>query len=269
MLRNLVGEIVRRRLWPIPAVALLVVLAVPLLFLKPAPQDAPPAAAVAPAPAGEAAGDLLPARAQRLLATSDAYGKASGRLSRGERDPFQPPASRGAAASSAAAAAPASAKTAAASSSAGSKQTDPIAVVIKNPDGSTPAAPASPAASSGGGGQTSTARSSEASSLPSVDVRFGARRDSHIRRRIGRLKTFRAGGKVVAVFVKYSPGRDRAVFAIARSTIVTGDVECRRKEGLCRFVDIPAGKHVRLRTLTDAGTPVSRRLDVVRVHRNG
>ena len=69
------------------------------------------------------------------------------------------------------------------------------------------------------------------------------------------------------MFVKYSPTRDKAVFAVAPSTIVVGDVECRARQGVCRYVDLPAGKHVRLTTRTAKGTFVSRRLDVVSIKR--
>ena len=91
MLRNLLDEVVRRRLWPIPLVAVLVAVAAPLLFLKPAPPDAPLASMAAPpvAPAAE-----LPARAQRLLTGSDA-GAADERGPRSRKsDPFQAPSSR-------------------------------------------------------------------------------------------------------------------------------------------------------------------------------
>jgi len=57
------------------------------------------------------------------------------------------------------------------------------------------------------------------------------------------------------------------VFAIAPSTVVRGDVECRRKEDLCRWVDIPAGTSVRLTTSTTDGTLVTRRLAVERIQR--
>ena len=57
MLRSLVDEVVRRRLWPIPLVALLIAVAAPVLFMKspppdaPAATEAPPTAAAAPLPA--------------------------------------------------------------------------------------------------------------------------------------------------------------------------------------------------------------------------
>ena len=37
MLRNMLQEIVRRRLWPIPLVAVLVIIAAPVLLMKSAP----------------------------------------------------------------------------------------------------------------------------------------------------------------------------------------------------------------------------------------
>jgi hypothetical protein len=254
MLRDILDQIVRRRLWPIPALAIAVVVAAPLLLLKSAPQDAAPAAGVAPAPAQAD----LPARAQRLLVTSDA--EASGRrLSRAARDPFEAPSShRGAAAG--AGATKSSSKKNARSKSPSTRR------AIQS---STPPAQ-SPAPTSGGDGRSSTARSSESSSkswiVPTVDVRFGAHKDSPIQRRIARLKTFELGGKVVVVFVKYSHARHKAVFAIAPTTGVHGDNRCRRKDGVCHYVDIPVGSYARLTFVADDGSRVSRRLDVVRVH---
>jgi hypothetical protein len=271
MLRNVIDEIVRRRLWPIAAVAVLVMVAAPLLFLRPAPRDAAPAAAAEPAPVPAPAGDDLPARAQRLLESSDALGKRGRGLSRTPRDPFQPPAGHRAATPGSPAPASASARPAAGSASGGSERPAPIPVVVTNAGGASPARAAARATVRTERPRTREreaprARRSDAPSVAAVDVRFGARKDSRLRRRIARLRAFRAGGKVVAVFVKYSPRRDKAVFAIAPTTTVRGPVKCRRKDGLCRYVDIPAGSYVRLTALAADGSLVSRRLDVVRVH---
>jgi hypothetical protein len=275
MLRDVLDEIVRRRLWPIPVIAIAVALAVPLLFLKSAPQDVP-----APAAAVPSAQLDLPARAQRLLTATDASASARQRLSRAARDPFRAPASSGKKSAAAGGKKSSSSSTTKAKtkSSSSSKQAEPVAVVIKNADGTTPAAstPAAstPAAStpaatpSGGAGATSTPHSSEASSTPKVDMRFGAEKDSPIQREIPRQKSFKVGGKVAVVFVKYSPSRHKAIFAIDPSTTVRGHIHCRRIDGLCRYVDIPAGKYARLIFVNDDGSRVSRRLDVVRVHGN-
>jgi hypothetical protein len=268
MLRTLVDEIVPRRLWPVAAVAVAVV-AAPLLFLKPASQPAAPSTAIVPAPAQAD----LPARARQLLATTDASGASERRLSRSARDPFQSPAARGKAASGAKASSSKKTSTKTATTKA-AKADEPVRVVVTNADGSSSGA-ASPAATSAGAGRTSTARStsrasapaSESSAATTVDVRFGARKDSPIMRRIPRLKTFTVGGKIVVVFVKWSPKRDKAVFAITPSTTVRGSgLHCRRTDGLCRYVDIPAGKYARLTFVAGDGSRVSRRLDVVRVH---
>jgi hypothetical protein len=265
MLRDVLDEIVRRRLWPIPAIAIAVALAVPLLFLKSAPQDAPTPAAAVPSAQLD-----LPARAERLLASTDASATARRRLSRTVRDPFRAPASSGAKPARSGGRKPASSKRRATASASGPKPGEPVPVIIKNADGTTPAAAAptaAPAAApSADVSRTATPRSSEPYSHPTVDMRFGAEQDSPIQRRIPRLKTFEVAGKVALVFVKYSHSRHEAVFAIDSSTTVRGDVDCRRVDGLCRYVDIPVGKYARLTFVDEDGARVSRRLDVVRVH---
>jgi hypothetical protein len=264
MLRNLVDEIVRRRLWPIPLVALAVVVAAPLLFLKSGP---PPAALDAPVATASAQADL-PVRAQRLLTTTDA-GRSSGRrLSRSARDPFQAPASRSKAAKKASKKVASSSKKTAATTKTATKGTsdNPVAVVVQNADGST----TSGAPASSGGDGTSTSRStstpSASPSAPSIDVRFGAHKDSPIQRRIPRLKTFEVDGEITVIFVKYSPTHHKATFAINPTTTVGGDVDCRLMDGLCSYVDIPAGSYARLTFTLSDGSRVSRRLDVVRSH---
>ncbi len=260
MLRNVIYEIRRRGLWPIAAIALIVTVGAPLFFLRSAPPDAPEASS---APAAPAAG-RLPARAERLLARSD--GAAARRPARrsGKVDPFQPPASRGASgggeAKPSGGGAPRSApspKRPAPSTTPGA----PVPVVITNPDRTRPRTPASPI----GDGESAP----RPVSAPAVDVRYGERWPTKLHRAIPRNQTFLAGGRVIAVFVKYSPKRDKAVFAIAPATLVTGDVECRRKQGLCRYVDVPAGEHVGLTTLGRDGRPVRRRIDVTRIERGG
>jgi len=252
MLRNLLDEVRRRHLWPIPVIALLVAVAAPLLFLKSAPPDAPLASA--PAPAAAPAGQL-PARA--LLATSDTRKRAARERSR-KADPFQGPSSGGS-------------KTAEKKTSSDKKKTDtgpePVPVVITNPDGTAPATPTTPATPTApiGGGDAPTKVIPETRPML-VNVRFGARIPAPLSPVIPRLQTFNAGGRVVAIFVKYSPTRDKAVFAIAPDSLLSGDIDCRRKDGVCRYVDIPAGKGVRLTVTTSSGTLVTRRLDVVSIN---
>lgn len=143
MLRNLVDEVMRRRLWPIAALAVLVALATPLLFLQSAPSDAP----VASAPAGAIAPTAeLPARAQRLLATGASAEQGASRKPSGRaNDPFQAPSSHAAKSSGKAAAGRSATSSGERSAGAAS---EPVPVVITNADGTNPATSTTPGTTS-------------------------------------------------------------------------------------------------------------------------
>jgi hypothetical protein len=277
MLRSLVDEVVRRRLWPIPVVAILIAVAAPVLFMKSAP-DAPADTAQPPA----AAPGKLPSGAERLVSTSDKAVTPRDKAKRKGKDPFAPPSSGAAKADDSAAAPPVTQAPPVSSAASG--------VVIQNSDGSTSTMPSATtskakktATTKSTAKKTTTTKKSTApkvttpepsttssASVPEetttyVDVRFGKRMNSMIRYRVPRLQTFRAGGKVAAMFVHYSATRDLAVFAVAPSTLVAGDVECRTIKGVCRYVDIAAGQYARLTLRGADGRYISRRLDVVSI----
>jgi len=266
MLANLIAEIRDRRLWPIPAIALLVAIAAPLLFLKSTPPDAPLGST--PAPAAAPTGKL-PSRAQRLLATSDITVEMTAPRKRTKAsDPFEAPSSRKASAAddrSSKGAADAGTGTAPASGTTPSTPTidQPMPVVITNPDGSQQTTTTPPIR---GDAPATTTTAASAGAIV-VDVRYGESIPARLHRAIPRLQTFEAGGRIIAIFVKYSPNRHKAVFAIAPGTIVEGDIECRRKQGVCRYVDIPVGKGVRLTIGATDGSLVTRRIDVERIVR--
>jgi len=262
MLRSLVDEVVRRRLWPILALAIVVAVAAPLLFMKSAPSGAPDASATPP----PAEAGTLPATGSKLVTTSDKAVTPRHKTKGAKgKDPFAPPAS--AAKAAAAAAAPPATTTTTGSAAKGAKNssTKAIPVVITDSSGT------QLSIRSGGSKKTTpkkTTTASVAADVDTVDVRFGEKSGTKIRRGVKQLKTLKVDGKVAAVFVKWSPNRKKAVFAIPATTIVSGDIDCRRKEGVCRYVDIPVGKYARLTWLTeDGGSYVTRRLDVVRFHR--
>jgi hypothetical protein len=263
MLRSLVDEVVRRRLWPIPLLALLVAIAAPLLFMKSAPPDAPASTEAPPA----AAPGELPASAEKLVTTSDKAVAPRQTTKRKAQDPFAPPAGaeKKATGSTAQAASQPAAKQTASSSK-------PIPIVITDANGNklTVSSPKKKTSSTKKPATKATTPppppAAAKKGVVYVDVRFAEKGGSKVSRRVPRMQTFRAAGKVAAIFVKYSPSRRKAVFAVAPSTRVTGDVKCRRKEGVCRYVDIPEGKHVRLVMRAADGSVVSRRLDVVKIH---
>jgi len=271
MFRGLVDELIRWRLLPVMLVAVLVIIAAPLLFLKSAPEGAPAASEAPPA----AQPDHLPVGGESLVTSSD---KATTPKYKGNssQDPFAPPAS----AVNAAKAATASATPAAPSGSPSASQASsggnlPSKAVITNADGSkTTITTKKPSTGKKAAPKSSPAPAPQPKSTPpaaskttfaAVDVRFAKRKDSKARRSIPRLQTFKAGNAVAAMFVKYSPARKKAVFAIAPSTKVSGDVKCRRKKGVCRYVDISESKGVRLTVLKPNGAKISRRLDVVNI----
>jgi hypothetical protein len=273
MLRNLIDEVRSRRVLAFAALGVLVALALPLLFIKGAPTGAPAADTAAPAAAKEA---KLPPRAARLLAATDAT-NVNGHASGSTADPFNPPASYRAAVAAAAAKAGGGSSSGGKGSSTGSGNTNnatagagtpskPIPVVIKNADGSSTTTHST--------GTPSSSSAPRSSSTPSthtvaVDVRFGKQKDSAIRRAIPRNQGFYIHGKLVALFLKYSPSRHKAIFAVAPSLHISGPVKCRVQNNVCRYLDMPAGSHAWLTTIIDNKLVVTRRLDVVHTARRG
>jgi len=259
MLRNLVDEVRNRRMLAFGALAVLVAVALPLLFLKSAPDGAPAANTAAPAPAKEA---KLPPRAARLLATSDP-GAPGGRAKGSAQDPFAPPSAYRAAAEAAAsklnsAAAKPSAsdvKSTPTSNGSGASSTKPIPVIIKN-------APSKKPASSSSSSHSSTPKARSSRTI-AVDVRFGKKKDSKLRRAIARNQGFYIHGKLVAMFVRYSPSRHKAIFALAPGLHISGPISCRVENNQCRYLDMPVGSHAWLTMITADRTIVKRRLDVV------
>ncbi len=260
MMRSLADEVIRRRLWPIPLAALLIIIAGPLLFMKSAPSNAPAADA---APAAAKPG-TLPTSAAKLVTTSDKAVTPRHKAT-GSQDPFAPPASAIAAAAKANAPAAAASTSSATATKAKSPATLHVVVTDKTknkvatkksskPKSTTPAPAPAPAVKT----------TNIAKPFSKVRVRFGDGNGDKVQR-VSRMQPLLAGNEVVAMFVKYSPVRNKAVFAVAPSTQVAGDVACRIKAGVCRYVDIPAGKHVVFTLRKADGSIVSRRLDVVSV----
>lgn len=252
MLRGLFEEIVRRRLWPIALLALVVVAAAPLFFLRSAAQDEPsPAEAAQAARALPAAGDL-PARAQRLLTTTGPKSPRGRRTGKGQ-DPFQAPAASARSDAREDATAGRSPSTAAG----GGGPANPVPVVITDANGKKVQPTTGSDATPGGSGTTPAAG-------VAVDVRFSKHGTRHVMRSIPPMKPFSVAGKLIASFVRYSPTRKAAVFAVSPGTSVDG-VACRHEDGTCRYVDISAGKHARLTLVTTQGQLITRRIDVVRI----
>ena len=143
--------------------------------------------------------------------------------------------------------------------------------MIKNADGSsTPSgSTAGNDTSSNAGDDSSTPSNPLTAENAAVAVRFSKQVDGKLHRAIPSKQAFFIRGKLVAVFVKYSPSRHKAVFAVAPGIHVSGPIQCRVVNGVCRFVDIPAGSYARLTMLTAKREIVRRRLDVEHITRRG
>jgi hypothetical protein len=263
MLRALLNDVLRKGLWPIPAVALLIAVAAPLFFLKSAGEA--PSAAPAPPVA-----ERLPARAEKLLAGSEP-GAGAPRAAQA-RDPFEPPRAHRPAKKAAAATPERDAAPPAASSPAPAPGTDanPVKVVIAGSGPATVSPTTTTRSGSSGAGTRATTGRRTAAAVPrtaQVDVRFGKTSRARVRRAVSRLQPFVARGGVLAQFVKYSPARRKAVFAVAPGVKVGGAARCRRKAGVCRYVDVRAGSAVRLIIRHTDGSLLRRHLGVVRIRR--
>lgn len=277
MLRNIGNELVERRLWPIPLVAVLVLIAVPLLFMK--SSDATPAP---PAPAADVAApdaNGLPAGASNLLSTKEREDKSRTK----NKNPFRAPA--GVAEESTTSDTSKSAVTEALKKSSDSGTTvtpqgaakNLLKTLEKATGGSKSSSPKKQSTVKGGSGTSSAPKSSKKSTqtLPmaepiktskptaqvaAVDVRYGRKAGGRLQRSVPTLQVFKAGDRAMAIFRKVKG--NEAVFAISPGTIVTGSVGCDKVKGVCRTVSIPDGGYARLTAIRDDGSRIVRRLDV-------
>lgn len=252
MLRSVLNEIVQRRLWPIPLAAVLIAVAAPLVFLKSGTDPVAPA----PAAAGAAAPADLPGTAGGLLTSEERRDRSRNDA----RDPFQAPPGQEAKVDKPAADPAPGPGTPAGAGQGGSPSAGPESGSASGGAKKAPAAKPKPKAP-----RTTV---SPIARLASVDVRFGESvSEARLQRSIPRLELFEARGDAVAIFVKYSPARDKAVFAVSPTALISGPVQCRRVNGACRYLDIPSGSHARVTMRHSDGSWLTRRIDVVDIRK--
>ena len=266
MFGSLMNDLIQRRLWPIPLVAILVAIAVPLLFMDSSDDEV----TAAPATPAATQSEKLPDGADALLSTEERVVPARRRGT----DPFDPPAAVEQASDKDGASAGSGAKSPDAGKA--SQSTAAKAAVQKLVDRLQPKSPgssASPVSSRGRKPGSARRKSRKRSAtghgrlrLASVDVRYGETKDSPLQRTIPPRKVFQADGEAIAVFIRYSRKRNKALFAVAPGVQVTGSVACKRIDGVCRYLAIPDGGYVRLRYERPGGERVTRRIDVS-IHR--
>jgi len=217
-LRNLLNELVERRLWPVALLLLVALVAVPLLLAKPASptaDDAPPAAApqaaaaAAAAPAAAAPGEPVVSVTRDAIAAAPLRGRA--------KNPFRqqhvvPEPAAGATTAQATAPVP----------------------------GSTPAGGTQ--GGGGSGGQTSPPSSQPTYVYASVDVRFG--KAGHRLRRIEdvpRLTPLPNANHPIVVFLGTRKDRETAVFLVSTDVHVQGLGQCVPSRRLCEAIELREG----------------------------
>jgi hypothetical protein len=238
-LRNLLNELVERRLWPVALLLLVALVAVPLLLAKPASSttdDAPasgtaPAAVAAAAHAAAAPGEPVVSVGRDAASAAPLRGRA--------KNPFRQqhletkPATGAAAASS--------------------------------------AAPTGPGSQGGGGsgGQTPPPSSQPTYVYASVDVRFG-KAGERLRRieDVPRLSPLPNANHPIVVFLGTRRDRQTAVFLVSTDVHVQGLGQCVPSQKTCEAIELREGE-TSLLDFTEADGTVEQYeldLDAVTLH---
>jgi hypothetical protein len=246
-MRALRKDLLDRRLWPLVALLVAAVVAVPVLALK--------HASASPLPAGALPGPTAAAEA------GAASGAAAAKRPTGSFGTVHDPFASGAAPStSAAAAAPSSTTTASAPASAVTAAT-PTSVSPAPVAGSpTPATSTDPSRS--GSNSASNRPSGAATTSPdpvkpdhpsvsadtqprtiyAVDVRFGADANAPVRRDIARLATLPSASRPVAMYLGVLAGGKQAVFELNSKVQHAGPGVCRPSIKVCSAILLRAGQ---------------------------
>jgi hypothetical protein len=256
LLRSVWGDLVDKRLWPLAALLVVALVALPIVLGRGGGDPAPAAAPAAAAP---------PADVVALHA-----GPATSRPRARARDPFaQRKRTAGAPAAIASAPAPAPAPSAAATvnppaagaTAPGASRSSPAAAPQLPSAVRTPAAPAParpPAAS---------APSARPAAGYRVDVRFGRAAATKGRHDLTRLAVLRAGEAPVLLYLGVRKGGRVAVFQLAGEGIAaTGDGRCLPSRGPCETIELRDGDVQYLDVPTAAGI-VQYELELTKVAR--
>jgi hypothetical protein len=291
-LRTISRDLVDRRLWPVAAVLALALVAIPVLFLRPAPSALESAPAAAPAPAATAAapaaasaaapaattdlagdpsvgmtsspfaaafgeGTKLPPAMQGLLKASEGPDDRKAVASSPLKDPFAVAAS---ASTETAPAAPAPAP--AASTTPAAAQTEaPQSAPIQHP--STQTSELTPDTSV----PTSTPADDGTKTIYHADVRFGTVETPPMVKDTRRLTAFPSSFDPIAVYLGVMRGGWGAAFALRDGVQPIGAPSCRPRKQICTWVILHPGESVTLSVkdaTTGAVTPYKLTLAAIR-----
>ena len=213
-----------KRLWPVAAVLLLAVIAVPLFVIKPAAEPAPSGAQPAPPQA-----QGTPA----VAVLDDAASESSKLGVFGKKDPFRPPgAALAPSTSESTASAPAGAS--ALPSTGGSADGSGGSSTQAAPGGSSPAAP-------GAAPRPLRVSPRQVAYTYAADVTFTRNGRSRRIRRLDRLDMLPSQESPLLIFLGVTSDGDHAVFLVDSTLDAEGEGRCSPKASECATLSIGAG----------------------------
>lgn len=289
-LHTIARDLVERRLWPFAALLAAVLVAVPVLFLRPGPAALQSAPAPAPVAAAAATGTTAPATtaAPADLGSDPSVGMTSSPFAaafgagtnlppamEGLLKSAKGPDDRKAVASSplknpfavAASAAPPAASTTKTTTTAAAPAT-----ATPPSAGSAPAAPAQTVATPSLGAAKTTPATTPVSSVTKAifhaDVRFGTVETPPMVTDVRRLTAFPSSFAPVAVYLGVMRGGWGAAFALRSGVQPVGSPSCRPRKQICTWVILHPGESVTLNVKDDAtGTVTPYKLTLERVRK--
>lgn len=233
-LRDLVSDLVEKRLWPVAVVLVVALVAVPFVLAK-SPTVEPTATPTAVAAAAAAAADVTPSEpAVSVVAKSSSSAPLRGRTKNPFRQQHVPPKDK----------------------TAEGGGTPPV-------ETGTPA-PADPSGGGSPGGAPTTPLKTY--SVASIDVRFGrAARELHSHEAVPRLTPLPGPGKPIVVFLGMRKDLKTAVFLLSSDVHAQGDGTCTPSRTECTSIEVKEGDVVLLDVTGPAGHVKQYELELVKV----
>jgi hypothetical protein len=258
--RNIFVDLIDKKLWPIAALLLLALVAVPVLISKPAakaiPGDTAAQKQVAP-PAG------LPAPGTAVTLANNDVGTE--RVAGPSHDPFKQASGTVATATTGSTIGGTTATTATTSATSGTG--------AATSGGATPGSFATGTTGTTTGVQTGTG-TTDTTTTPAVEpeprtqviLRFGVSQGSRPQRSVDALTALPSATRPLFVYLGSVVKNTRAVFLVSADAVPTGDGRCSPDKKVCSQIELRAGDTEYFDVKTSKGT-VQYQLDVVGLHK--
>lgn len=259
-LRSVARDLVERKLWPVAALLVLALVAVPIVFLRPADGGnaanviAPPAANAAPTSTAAAAKKDKPPSLASLLG-SDKEPKVKLSTSGPLNDPFKPPASakQPSTGSTPAVSSPAPASL---PSTTSTPAATPFAPSTPVPAASTTTGPTAPSTTLGPVVTAPAPAAAGSTHKLVADIRFGLADDAPVSADVARLQPFPTKNWPLAVFLGITGDKGRAAFLVTPAATLDGSPDCRPAPSLCRVLVLRKNQLTHLTVQTSKGDRV-------------